>query len=126
MPVCSNLSAMSTFIYSLTKSFTTEDTEERRDLNHRDTESHRRLTRRRKAATSRGLPLQAARVKRLVFLYFYFLRASVPLWFIRLFRDLRGCLFRQITWINNPSLSFGSNHVDLGGMIAPASDTAIK
>ena len=32
----------------------------------------------------------------------------------------------QITWISNPSRSLGSNHVDLGGMISPASDTAIR
>jgi hypothetical protein len=28
--------------------------------------------------------------------------------------------------INNPSLSFGSNQVDFGGMIPPASDTAMR
>jgi len=28
--------------------------------------------------------------------------------------------------MSNPSLSFGSNHVDFGGMIAPASETAIS
>ena len=28
--------------------------------------------------------------------------------------------------MSRPSLSFGSNHVDFGGMIAPASDTAIR
>ena len=31
-----------------------------------------------------------------------------------------------MTWISNPSRSFGSNHVDFGGMISPASDTAIR
>src|SRR5581483_8614986 len=30
------------------------------------------------------------------------------------------------TWLTMPSASLGSNHVDLGGMIPPASDTAIR
>ena len=29
-------------------------------------------------------------------------------------------------WINKPSLSLGSNHVDFGGMISPASETAMR
>ena len=32
-----------------------------------------------------------------------------------------GASRRQNVWINSPDLSFGSNHVLFGGMIAPAS-----
>src|SRR5207249_2512085 len=36
------------------------------------------------------------------------------------------CVGFQDSCISNPSRSFGSNHVDFGGMIASASDTAIS
>ena len=31
-----------------------------------------------------------------------------------------------MTWLSSPSRSFGSNHVDLGGMVSPASEILIK
>src|SRR5262249_36704034 len=109
MPVCSNLSAMRTRIESYL--FTAEDAEDaEKNLNHRDTETQRK----------RIVSHVSARLSTLF---------SMPLCLCGLNPPCPQCppwLIGQIRWISNPSRSFGSNHVDFGGMIAPASDTAIR
>lgn len=38
----------------------------------------------------------------------------------------RGAWHQSSRWLTMPSASLGSNQVDLGGMMPPASDTAIR